>query len=327
MAGQLVVGGGEPVPEGAELGAAHRLLAVLNAHADGEGLALHGQAQLVQHLEGVPGGVAGGQDQGVAGEGAGAALRLDGEGGEAAVHPGQPDELVAEADVCPQAEQLAPDGFHHVPQHVGADVGLVRVFDVGGRAVGDEHVKDVGDAGVVHPGGELAVGKGARAALAELDVGGGGELGGLPEVLHVPGAGVHVPAPLQDNGAQPRPGQGEGGEQARRAHAHHHGAGGGGAADGGEDVGGVGHLRHPLGGAAEDGGFVLQGDPDGADQADVGFPPGVDGLTVEGEGLELAWGDPEGLGGGLAEKGLVPADGEDEIVHLQHGGVPSLYIM
>ena len=80
-------------------------------------------------------------------------------------------------------------------------------------------------------------------------------------------------------------------------------------------------------GAAEDGGFVLQGDADGADQADVGFPPGVDGLAVEGEGLELAWGDPEGLGGGLAEEGLVPADGEDEVVHLQHGGVPSLYIM
>ena len=35
----------------------------------------------------------------------------------------------------------------------------------------------------------------------------------------------------------------------------------------------------------------------------------------------------QSLGGGLAEKGLVPADGEDEVVHLQHGGVPSLYIM
>ena len=47
VAGQLVVGGGELVPELAELGPADRLLAVLDAHADGEALGLHGQAGLI----------------------------------------------------------------------------------------------------------------------------------------------------------------------------------------------------------------------------------------------------------------------------------------
>ncbi len=158
---------------------------------------------------------------------------MDAEAGQPSVGLGQTDELVAEANVRTQGEKLTPDGFHHVPQDVGADVGLVGPLDILWSAVGDENVEDMGDAGVVDPGGEFAVRKSSRAALAELDVGGGGELARLPEALYIGGAAVCVLPALQYDGAQARPGQGQRGEQARRAHPHHHRGQGGGTACGG----------------------------------------------------------------------------------------------
>ena len=257
MAGQLVIGGGELVPELAELGAAHRLLKVLDAHADSEALALQGQAGLIYHLKGVPGGMAGGQHQRVAGEAVGAGPGHDGDAGQPSAALAQRPELVPEADIRPQGQQLLPDGFHHAAKDVGADVGLVGPLDVLRRAVGHENAEHVGDAGVVHPGGQLAVGKRPRAPLAELDVGGGGEQPGLPKTLHVPGAPVHVLSPLQHNGAQARPGQGEGGEQPRRAHAYHHRGQGGGAAQGGRRIGRLRHRLHAPGSPPEDGPFII----------------------------------------------------------------------
>ena len=59
VTGQLVVGGGELLPGRAELSQRNSALGMLDAHPDGEGLLLHGHTGLVEHLEGVPGGVAG----------------------------------------------------------------------------------------------------------------------------------------------------------------------------------------------------------------------------------------------------------------------------
>ena len=127
VAGELVVRRGQLLPGGAELGRRHRRLAVLNAHADGKGLGGHGHPGVHQHLKGVPGGVAGGEHQGVAGQVIPPGGAVHRQGGHPAVLQPQAGESVAEADVAPQADQLQTDGFHHVPQHVGADVGLVLV--------------------------------------------------------------------------------------------------------------------------------------------------------------------------------------------------------
>lgn len=54
------------------------------------------------------------------------------------------------------------------------------------------------------------------APFAELDVRSGVQYACGAKSLHVPLPGVHVSAPLQQQGAQPRPRQGQGGEQARR---------------------------------------------------------------------------------------------------------------
>ena len=232
---------------------------MLNAHADGEALALHGQAEFLQHLEGVPGGVAGGQDQGVTGDGGGvgALFRDHSDGGQAPAALDQAGELVPEADIRAQGEQFLPDGFYHVSEHVGANVGLMGPLNILRGPMGHENVENVGDAGVVHSGGQLAVGKRARAALAKLDVGGGGEPARPPKKLHVSGALVHVRAPLQHDGPQARPGQGQRGEQPRRAHPHHHGRQGGGAVHRRQYIRCVLHGGHTPGGAAEDGRFLI----------------------------------------------------------------------
>ena len=211
----------------------------------------------MQHLKGVPGGVAGGQHQCIAGEIVGTALGHDRDGGQLPAVTAERPELVLKTDVCAQGQQFLPDGFHHAPEHIGADMGLVGPLDVVRGPVGDKDVEDVGDAGVVHSGGELAVGEGARAPLAELDVGGVGQLAGLPEMLHILCTLIHVPAPLQYDGPQARPGQGEGGEQPRRTHPHHYRGQGRGSADGGKGIGGVRNPDHAPKGTAEDGVFLI----------------------------------------------------------------------
>ena len=63
-------------------------------------------------------------------------------------------------------------------------------------------------------GVQLAVGKGSRAPLAELDVGRGVQRPGGPEPLHILLPPLHVPPPLQQDGRRTAPGQGQGAEEA-----------------------------------------------------------------------------------------------------------------
>ena len=200
VTGQLIVRGGQPVGGGAILGQADGALIVLNAHADGEGLFLHGHPRLGQHGEGVTGGVAGGQDQSVAGQGIGPLGPLHREGGQRPAGLLQPGQPVPKAHIAAQGDQLLADVLHRLAQHVGADVGLVGPAHVRRGPGLDQGVQHRSDAGVVGAGGQLAVGEGAGAPLAELHVGGAGQLPGAPEVLHVLCALLHRAAPLQHDG-------------------------------------------------------------------------------------------------------------------------------
>ena len=156
--------------------------------------------------------MAGGQHQGVALQLIGAGLGHHRGAGELPALGMEPVQLMLEAHLTAQGGDLLPHGAHHMAKNVGADVGLVGVGDVLRRAMFDKGIKDMADAGVADAGGQLAVGEGPGAALAKLDVGGAGELPRPPEVLHIGGALVHVPAPFQHHGPQPGPGQGQGGE-------------------------------------------------------------------------------------------------------------------
>ena len=319
MAGELVVGGGQPLPGRAELGLGHRRLAVLDAYAHGEGLGGHGHPRVQQHLKGVPGRVAGGQHQCVAGQVIGTLGSLRPDGGEDAVTHIQPGELMAETYVAPQAEKLLPDMFYHRTEHVGADVGLVLVLDVLRRARGGQGLQYRGDAGVMDAGGQLAVGEGARASLAELDVGGGIEGTGAPKALHIPRPLLHRPAPLQYDGGDSVPGQVERGEEPRRAHSHHHRRQPGVPPHRGKDVGpGLSQGHAAALGAAHQGGLIVRRHVHRTDIVHVVLLPRVDGLPHQGELPDGVRGDPENPRGAFFQLFHPAADREGDILNPYH---------
>ena len=107
---------------------------------------------------------------------------------------------MAETHVAPQPDQLQPDVFHYVPQHVGADVRLVLVQNIRRSPCRHQLPEHGGDPGIVGTGVQLAVGEGARAALTELHVGGGVQYAGGPKLFHIGSALLHRAASLQHDG-------------------------------------------------------------------------------------------------------------------------------
>ena len=71
--------------------------------------------------------------------------------------------------------------------------------------------------------------------------------------------------------------------------------------------------------AGHDPGLVVHLHMDGADIVHVGFFAGVDGLPGQGEGAELAGIQPQESGGPLAELLLSAADGQGNVLNLDHG--------
>ena len=141
---------------------------------------------------------------------------------ELSVFPDQSGEAGVEAHLAAQLMDLAPDGLDHTPQQIGAHMGLLPVGDLGRCAVAQQGLGHKTAQLVVDAGGELTVGKGARAALAKLDVGVGVQLAGGEKVLHCLDPLLQSRTTLQHDGPVPRPGQCQRGEQACRTEAAHH---------------------------------------------------------------------------------------------------------
>ena len=121
-----------------------------------------------------------------------------------------------------EGEDLLPDPFHHVHQHVGADVGLCVKGHALRRAVGGELLQHPEHAPVVGAGVELPVREGAGPALAELDVGLRVQRPAPAKGFDGKGPLLHRLAALKDDGLCPGPGQQQRREHARRAEAHDH---------------------------------------------------------------------------------------------------------
>ena len=106
VAGEAVVAGRQVFPGIAVLGLADGGLVMLDADADGEGFALHGDAGLMEEGEGVPCRVSRCQHRGV-GVQLIAALRTgDSEAGQVTVLLAETGELVTEADIAAQADEF-----------------------------------------------------------------------------------------------------------------------------------------------------------------------------------------------------------------------------
>ena len=134
-AGQARVSGVLPVLGGVAVG-----LPVLDPHAHGEGLGLHGHAPGAEHRKGVPGGVAGAEDQLPAGQGIGAIRPVHGDAGQGAAPDVQVGEAAPKPDVRPQLQQ-APAQIHQGDvEVVRAHMGLGVDEDVLRSAAGDQRL-------------------------------------------------------------------------------------------------------------------------------------------------------------------------------------------
>ena len=220
---EAVVRGRQLAPLPSVLGAVDLCLPVLDAHAHGEGLALHRDAEAVQHLKAVAGRVADREDQAAAGDGLGLSAVGERRAGEGPVLDDQTIQSRLKADLAAEGEDFLPDAAHHVDEHVGADMGFGVIGDALRRTVGGKFAQDPEHAFIVRAGVELAVREGPGPALTELDVGLGVERSALSERLHGGGALFDGLSALDDEGPRPGLRQQQGREHARRAEADDNG--------------------------------------------------------------------------------------------------------
>ena len=192
-------------------------------------------------------------------------------------------------------------------EKVRAHVGLGVDENVLRRAAGHQRLQNEAVAEVLGAGVQLAVGEGAGAALAELDIGGQVQLSCGPEPLHVRLPLFHRAAPLQQDGPLAGPGQHQSGEESGGPGPRHHGRdrrrrqGSGGRVDRLGD----GPADLPAPDPAEHRRLILYGDLHRIDQADL--LPGVHAAPQDPEGEEILLPHPQqagGLGGQRPHAGL-----------------------
>ena len=139
------------------LGAIDHPLGMFNAHAHGKGLLGHSCAQIVDHLKGIPGAVAHGQDhilriQHVLAR----AVRQHGARHPAFTEP-QARQPGFKPHVAAQDDDLLPDTAHHAFQIVRADMGLGFPQDFLRRARAPEFLQHGAAAGILDAAVQLAV--------------------------------------------------------------------------------------------------------------------------------------------------------------------------
>ena len=268
--------------EAAEAGAVDQLLRMLDAHADGKRLRRHGNAARTQHGETVARAVAQGEDDMIGVDGL-AICQRDAAHAALAVGCFNDIEIVdtrAEAVFAAQRFDGGTQAFHHRHQPEGADMRLADEQDFLGRAGADEFLQHLAaqmmrvlDAGI-----QLAVGKGAGAAFAELHIAFRVQHTAPPQAPGVAGAFAHQLAAFQDDRPEAHLREDQRGEQPARAASDHHRA----ARQTGRSMRHRAVLRirrrgqpRIAGAAAQHGGFVAQRHIDAVDQPDRRAPPRV----------------------------------------------------
>ena len=228
---------------------------------------------------------------------------------------------MAEAELRAQREEVLPQVLQHGVEPIRAHMGLGVDENVRVGAVFREAFQNPAVAGVLRPGVQLAVGEGARAALAKLDVGGGVEASGFPEGLHVPPPLLHALAPFQHNGPRAALCQHQRAEQSRRARAHHHGAQPWGFHRSGQrvDRGNIaGDVLIPA--PPQRRCFVFDAHRHRPDQPYT--LPGVHGAPQNAKARQLSLRQAQYGGGSLTQQGFRRAGLGFDVVDSQHSNIP-----
>ena len=306
-------------------------LGMLDAHAHGEGLGLHGHALAVQPGEGVAGAVAHRQHHG-----------RDRDPAAIGQHHGahRPAPRLQLQSAHPAAERhLAAEGLdagaqppHHGGQLERTDMGTVQGEDLRtGAGIHQffQHLAHVG-AGLTHLAVELAVREGAGTTLPELGVGFRIERAlPAPEAERVGRALLHRLAPLQQQGPQPHLGQQQGGEIAAGAGTHHHRPGalpvGRGChrpvalIRGGAQVGiPLEALQQARLGCRREGQLQVEA----VNQPDRPLPAGIDAALHQPLAAQLLGPQAQAAADRRSELGVAVVEGKLELAQAQHGSPP-----
>ena len=193
-------------------------LQVLGAETHAERLAFQHKAAIHQHAERIPCRVPHCKHQCLAGK----AAVCSSDAHKSSVFSLQSGERGVEVHLAAQRFDLLADGGNDTAQQVGAHMGLLLPCDLCRGTVLQKHLGDKITQFIPDAGGQLAIREGARAALAELDVGVGVQLTGGGKVLHRLHTGIQRRAALQHDGAVALPCQQQGRKQPRRAQSAHH---------------------------------------------------------------------------------------------------------
>ena len=200
------------------LGTIDEGLGMLDANAHRKRLGLHGNAAFQQHFKGIPGGMADGKDGPIAVHRARGSLQTC----QNAVFAAQARNLCIETDFTAQFNDATAKVLYHRQQYIGAHMGLGIEKDVLPCAKFHKSLQNPANPGIIDTGIQLSVGKGARAALAELDIAAGVQLTGGEKPLHFGVAAGRILAPLQNDGALTGHSKDQRRKHTRRTKAHHH---------------------------------------------------------------------------------------------------------
>ena len=200
------------------------LLQMLDAHAHGKRLLLHGQTQVKQPFISIPRAMADGEVY-VAGFDF---IRLpvpDHLGGNhAAILQTKPCEPAPEARLPAQPDQLPAGVDKHLAQLIRADVRLLGLQNFLRRAAAVQGLEHRANMRAVDATGELAIRKSARPALAEEHVAVRIENAAAFQQINILCALLHGLAAIHQQRLSAAHRQRQRAEQPRRARAHHHGA-------------------------------------------------------------------------------------------------------
>ena len=141
------------------------LLPMLDAHAHGKGFCFHGDSQIFQMAESIPGAVAHGKDHMVAGKGF---FAVDLQTGDMTILLIQVGNLCVEADFAAQGDDPLADILHNSQKHIRTHMGFGIEEDIFSGTSLNKLLQNPSDPGIVDTGIELSIGKGAGTAFVPL---------------------------------------------------------------------------------------------------------------------------------------------------------------
>ncbi len=324
---QRVVGGAEPLLQWrrAVLDAVDQLLGVLDANAHLERLRHHRHAAAQQHLVGVAGAVADGQDRDRRGQVA--RRRVD--AAQLSVAQVQVLDTAGKAHLAAQRLDAAAQGLDHSGQSVAAEVRPGFVDDRRLALAVGEQLQNAANVGAGVAVGQFAVAEGAGAAFAEKVVALGVVWAALVEGADVADAVAHRPAALQHQRPIALLGQEVRRHETARSGADHHRAITQRSRAGPRqregffviEVNARDRVRSPAG-TLGDGGFVFgQSDFGGVNELQGGLVAGVEALAENSPAQRGLWREAQDVGQPLRQGRFRFVNAQADVVNAQrHGG-------